>query len=122
MNQEILKDWFFTHFVPSVLEHLSKNVQVEECAPEAMLLLDNAPSHPDESVPKASDEQIFVTYLRPHVISSAANGIECLESLNRRLQKSIASLCSGRRYGSKDFMRRGHSRTRFSIVGMIFQV
>jgi hypothetical protein len=48
MNQEILKDWFFKKFVPSVREHFrSKNL------PErAMLLLDNAPSHPNESVLK----------------------------------------------------------------------
>jgi hypothetical protein len=65
MNQGIFRDWFFKQFVPSVHERLwSKNL------PErAMLLLDNAPSHPNESILKTRDGRIFVVYLPPNITS-----------------------------------------------------
>jgi hypothetical protein len=86
MNQEIFKDWFFKQFVPSVHEHLrSKNL------PErAMLLLDNVPSYPNESVLKTRDGRIFVAYLPPDVTSLLQpmdQGI--LEAFMRRYWKAL---------------------------------
>ncbi|XP_056636254.1 jerky protein homolog-like [Diorhabda sublineata] len=57
MNQAIFKEWFFQDFVPSV-----KKFQEENGLPKkAVLLLDNAPSHPSESTLKTEDGLIFVT-------------------------------------------------------------
>jgi hypothetical protein len=86
MNQEIFKDWFFKQFVPSVREHLrSKNL------PEtSMLLLDNAPSHPNDSVPKTRDGRIFVAYLPPNVkslLQPMDQGV--LEAFRRRYWKAL---------------------------------
>jgi hypothetical protein len=53
------KDWFFKQLVPSVREHLRS----ENLPERAMLLLDNAPSHPNDSILKTRDGTIFVAYL-----------------------------------------------------------
>ncbi|XP_028661789.1 jerky protein homolog-like [Erpetoichthys calabaricus] len=86
MNREIFKDWFFKHFVPAVRDHLrSKNLPQR-----AVLLLDNAPSHPSENVLKTSDDQIFVAYLPPNVTSLKQpmdQGV--LEAFKRRYRKSL---------------------------------
>uniref|UniRef100_A0A8C8T197 Uncharacterized protein n=1 Tax=Pelusios castaneus TaxID=367368 RepID=A0A8C8T197_9SAUR len=86
MNREIFKDWFFKHFVPAVRDHLrSKNLPQR-----AVLLLDNAPSHPNENVLKTSDGQIFVAYLPPNVTSLKQpmdQGV--LEAFKRRYRKSL---------------------------------
>uniref|UniRef100_A0A8C4RMN9 HTH CENPB-type domain-containing protein n=1 Tax=Erpetoichthys calabaricus TaxID=27687 RepID=A0A8C4RMN9_ERPCA len=89
MNREIFKDCFFKHFVPAVRDHIrSKNLPQR-----AVLLLDNAPSHPSENVLKTSDDQIFVAYLPPNVTSLMQpmnQGI--LEAFKHRYRKSL--LCS----------------------------
>ncbi|XP_050526828.1 jerky protein homolog-like [Daktulosphaira vitifoliae] len=65
MNQVIFSEWYFNVFVPSV-----KKFQDEKGIPKrAVLLLDNAPSHPSESTLKTMDGQIFVYYLPPNVTS-----------------------------------------------------
>lgn len=65
MNQVIFSEWFFNVFVPSV-----QQFQNEKGIPKrAVLLLDNAPSHPSESTLKTPDGQIFVYYLPPNVTS-----------------------------------------------------
>jgi hypothetical protein len=87
MNQEIFKDWFFKQFVPSVREHLrSKNL------PErAMLLLDNAPSHPNKNVLKTRDGRILFCIFpqtQRHVTSAAIDqGV--LEAFKRRYRKAL---------------------------------
>jgi hypothetical protein len=73
-------------FVTSVREQLwSKNL------PErAMLLLDNAPSHPNDRVLKTSDGRIFVAYLLPNVTSLLQpmdQGV--LEAFKRRYWKAL---------------------------------
>lgn len=63
MNQQIFQEWFEKIFVPQVRKHLdSKNLPRK-----AVLLIDNAPSHPAASVLKSSDEQIFAKFLPPNV-------------------------------------------------------
>lgn len=43
VTQDVFNDWFFNHFVPEVKQHLkSKGLPIK-----ALLLLDNAPGHPD---------------------------------------------------------------------------
>ncbi|XP_056648741.1 jerky protein homolog-like [Diorhabda sublineata] len=84
MNQAIFKEWFFQDFVPSV-----KKFQEENGLPKkAVLLLDNAPSHPSESTLKTEDGLIFVTYLPPNVtslIQPMDQGV--ISSLKRRYKK-----------------------------------
>ncbi|XP_028659097.1 jerky protein homolog-like [Erpetoichthys calabaricus] len=83
MNREIFKDWFFKHFVPAVRDHLN-------LPQRAVLLLDNAPSHPIENVLKTSDDQIFVAYLPPNVTALKQpmdQGV--LEAFKCRYRKSL---------------------------------
>uniref|UniRef100_A0A8C4TJD3 Jerky protein homolog-like n=1 Tax=Erpetoichthys calabaricus TaxID=27687 RepID=A0A8C4TJD3_ERPCA len=86
INREIFKDWFFKHFVPAVRDHLrSKNLPQR-----AVLLLDNAPSHPSKNVLKTSDDQIFVAYLPPNMTllkQSMDQGV--LEAFKQRYKKSL---------------------------------
>lgn len=63
MNRDIFQQWFEKIFVPEVRKHLdSKNLPNK-----AVLLIDNAPSHPCTSVLKSSDRQIFAKFLPPNV-------------------------------------------------------
>ncbi|XP_050300542.1 jerky protein homolog-like [Anthonomus grandis grandis] len=63
MTQEMFKNCFFKHFVPEVKSFLqSKNLPLK-----AVLLLDNAPSHPPAEELKTSDGHIFVVYMPPNV-------------------------------------------------------
>lgn len=86
MNQAIFEQWFFQKFVPAVREHLCAKGLPEK----AMLLLDNAPSHPSIDILKTEDGNIFVTYLPPNVtslIQPMDQGI--LETFKRRYRKSL---------------------------------
>ncbi|XP_045473872.1 jerky protein homolog-like [Harmonia axyridis] len=89
MNREIFKKWFFDDFVPSVRAHLrSKNLPQK-----AMLLLDNAPSHPNENELETEDGQIFVRYLPPNVTSLLQpmdQGV--IEACKRRFRKIMLRL------------------------------
>jgi hypothetical protein len=84
MNQTIFKTWFFDVFIPSVRQY-----QNEKRLPtKAVLLLDNAPSHPSESQLISEDGQIFVHYLPPNVtslIQPMDQGV--ISSLKRRYKK-----------------------------------
>jgi hypothetical protein len=63
MNRAIFKELFDTKFVPQVRGHLCSKGLPEK----AVLLLDNAPSHPNESFLKSEDGKICVKYLPPNV-------------------------------------------------------
>lgn len=63
MNQDIFKKWFEENFIPQVRQYLkSKNLPEK-----AVLLIDNAPSHPGENVLKSTDGNFFASYLPPNV-------------------------------------------------------
>ncbi|XP_045468009.1 jerky protein homolog-like [Harmonia axyridis] len=63
MTQEIFRNWFFKQFVPEVTSYLrSENLPVK-----AVLLLDNAPSHPPAEELKSSNGNIFVIYMPPNI-------------------------------------------------------
>lgn len=82
MDCALFKDWFFLEFVPTVEKHLkSKNLP-----PRAVLLLDNAPSHPAEFELKKGN--IKAMFLPPHVtplIQPMDQGV--IEWLKRRYRK-----------------------------------
>uniref|UniRef100_H3AS01 HTH CENPB-type domain-containing protein n=1 Tax=Latimeria chalumnae TaxID=7897 RepID=H3AS01_LATCH len=62
-DRSIFKDWFDKNFVPQVREHLKS----KGLPKKAVLLLDNAPAHPNENVLRSNDGKIFVKYLLPNV-------------------------------------------------------
>jgi hypothetical protein len=63
MNSEIFKLWFDNDFVPQVRKYLKSN----DLPQKAVLLLDNAPSHPNETILKSRDGNICVKFLPPNV-------------------------------------------------------
>ncbi|XP_018569629.2 jerky protein homolog-like [Anoplophora glabripennis] len=63
MTGQIFKDWFFENFVLEVKSFL-RNMNLPQ---KAVLLLDNAPSHPSAEELKNADGKIFVMFLPPNV-------------------------------------------------------
>ncbi|XP_066152268.1 jerky protein homolog-like [Euwallacea fornicatus] len=63
MTSSIFLKWFHQRFVPEVKNFL-KNQQLPI---KALLLLDNAPSHPPEQQLRSEDGSIFVMYIPPNV-------------------------------------------------------
>lgn len=63
MDRTIFQTWFHNCFVPQVRE----NLMLKGLPARAVLLLDNAPSHPNERVLRSDDGMIFVKYLPPNV-------------------------------------------------------
>lgn len=63
MDRDIFTRWFHDKFVPHVRENLRKKNLPEK----AVLILDNAPSHPAENLLKTEDGMIFVKYLPANV-------------------------------------------------------
>lgn len=63
MDREIFHKWFHNDFVPQVRSFLAGR-GIEQ---KAVLLLDNAPSHPDKSTLISDDGLITVMYLPPNV-------------------------------------------------------
>ena len=62
VNSEIFANWFQSEFVPAVKKHLSQMGLLVK----VLLLLDNAPSHPNESVLQSSDACIKAMFLPPN--------------------------------------------------------
>jgi len=82
MDTKIFTEWFMDYFCPSVRKHL----RASNIPPKAILLLDNAPSHPDGGV--LVDGDIKAVFLPPNVtplIQPMDQGvIECLKRRYRR--------------------------------------
>lgn len=64
MNSEIFKRWFRNEFVPSVEKHLKAN----NLPRKAVLILDNAPSHPCQD--ELADGYIKTIFLPPNVTAA----------------------------------------------------
>lgn len=63
MDQTIFKQWFDKIFVFEVRKHL----KTKKLPEKAVLLIDNAPSHPSTSVLKSSDGKFCAMFLPPNV-------------------------------------------------------
>jgi hypothetical protein len=63
MDREIFENWFHKHFVPEVQAFLKER----ELLQKAVLLLDNAPSHPREGILTSNDDLIIVKFLPLHM-------------------------------------------------------
>ncbi|XP_062829389.1 zinc finger protein with KRAB and SCAN domains 7 [Anolis carolinensis] len=86
MTSEIFKDWFFKEFVPSTEKFLKENYLPRK----AVLLLDNAPTHPDAE--KLQDGDIKAMFLPPNVAAICQpmdQGI--LETVKRNYRRKLLS-------------------------------
>jgi hypothetical protein len=63
MNREIFCEWFKKK-IHSISASTFESLDLPK---KAVLLLNNAPSHPNEGILKSEDENIFVKYLPPNV-------------------------------------------------------
>ena len=86
MDTATFTSWFHDQFIPKVSAYLrSKGLP-----PKALLLLDNAPSHPDSSLLQSSDGSIKCIYLPPNTTSLCQpmdQGV--LENLKRRYKRLL---------------------------------
>lgn len=86
MDRVIFRKWFFEKFIPQVKTYLAAN----NLPPKALLLLDNAPAHPDAEILKSEDGNIFVAYFPPNVTSVAQpmdQGV--IETMKRFYRKDL---------------------------------
>ena len=86
INSEIFTDWLHGKVVPAVKKHLSQI----SLTVKALLLLDNAQSHPNETALQSSDKCIKVIFLPPNttaLIQPMDQGV--LESLKCRYRESL---------------------------------
>ena len=88
MNSAIFSDWFGKHFVPAVKDYL----QGKSLPLRAILLMDNAPSHPsaDSLVHETDDGCIRALFMPPNVtslIQPMDQGV--LENLKRRYKRDL---------------------------------
>lgn len=84
MNSEIFKNWFHSEFVPKVEKFLKEN----DLPRKALLLLDNAPSHP--ATDELTDGEIKTVFLPPNVTAVCQpmdQGV--LEMMKRRYRKRL---------------------------------
>lgn len=85
MSQDIFIDWFKSCFLPEVSKYLRKNNLPEE----AMLLMDNAPTHPIEEL-RSEDGKITCHFLPANttsLIQPMDQGV--IESFKRRYRKTF---------------------------------
>nr|XP_016847311.1 PREDICTED: jerky protein homolog-like isoform X1 [Anolis carolinensis] len=86
MTREIFKDWFFKEFVPSTEKYLKENGLPRK----AVLLLDNAPTHPDAE--ELQDGDIKAMFLPPNataICQPMDQGI--LDTLKRNYCRKLLS-------------------------------
>ncbi len=86
MESNIFQHWFFNEFVPATVKYLSNtNLPIK-----ALLVLDNAPSHPSSEHLQSHDGNIEAIFLPPNttsIIQPMDQGV--LESVKRRYRKKL---------------------------------
>ena len=86
MDYEIFTDWFHQHFLPDVKKHL----QDQGLPVKTLLLLDNAPAHPEAGSQESDDGCIKAMFLPPSttaLIQPMDQGV--LEALKRRYRRRL---------------------------------
>lgn len=66
---EITNDWFHTKAVPAIKKHQIEHLKISEDEVKALVLLDNAPMHPDEDKLCSKDKKIKCMFLPPNTTS-----------------------------------------------------
>lgn len=113
MNKLIFHDWFHNKFCPEVRAFL-KSKHLPETA---VLTLDNAPSHPIESLLQSEDGKITVKYLPPNVtaiIQPMDQGV--IANLKRHYRSSILKKLIEEGNDLKSFLK-----TNFTILDAIYE-
>jgi hypothetical protein len=86
MTSQLFQQWFFEEFIPSTKKYLqTRNLPIR-----ALLLLDNAPSHPSTSILQSEDGNFKCVFLPPNttsLIQPMDQGV--LESTKRRYRKEL---------------------------------
>lgn len=87
MNQEIFRDWFHKVFVPSVRDDLLK----KNLPPKAVLVLDNAPSHPSQEDALESEDGLIKKFFLPPNSTALIQPMDqsVIENLKRRYRKKF---------------------------------
>ncbi|KAG8245417.1 hypothetical protein J6590_108198 [Homalodisca vitripennis] len=86
MNCEIFLDWFTNEFIPDVKKYKKDNNKLGK----VLLVIDNAPTHPDVEILNSIDEDFKVTYLPPNVtalLQPMDQGV--IEKLKRMYKKQV---------------------------------
>ena len=86
MNSPIFSDWFHQQFVPAVTKYQNE----KGLTGKALLLLDNAPSHPDVTTLCSQDGTIRAMYFPPNttaLFQPMDQGV--LEAMKRRYHKAL---------------------------------
>ena len=86
MTSGIFQDWFFHEFIPATVEYL----KAKKLPAKALLLMDNAPSHPSTELLQSKDGNIKCLFLPPNttsLIQPMDQGV--LESMKRRYRKEL---------------------------------
>ena len=104
MNSTIFMAWFFEHFIPKVKIYLRE----KGLPPKALLLLDNAPSHPSCSSLQSPDGSIKCVFLPANttsILQPMDQGI--LENLKRRYKRALLErlLLSLESEGPQEFIK-----------------
>ena len=68
-NASIFSDWFFKYFVPAVIKYQTEVLGITRDQIKAVLLLDNAPAHPEAYKLVSECGKIKVMYLPPNTTS-----------------------------------------------------
>ena len=82
VNAKIFSDWFHHHFLPAVKKHLTdRGLSVK-----ALLLLDNAPAHPEATTLMSSDKSITAMFLPP-------NTTALIQPMDRGVLEAMKRIC-----------------------------
>lgn len=84
MTRDIFLQWFHEHFVPEVRKHLEGKALPQK----AVLILDNAPSHPNESLLTSDDGLITCKFLPPNVTAAIQPMDQGVISAMKRIYRS----------------------------------
>lgn len=104
VNTVIFSDWFHKNFVPTVRKRLIE-LQKE---PNAILLIDNCSTHPNEEELKSSDGKIITKFLPPNVTSLIQPmDQEVLQTIKSCYRRKILEKLVLRDYGTSiiDFLK-----------------
>lgn len=88
MDTYLFKEWFVSEFVPKVKQHLASL----KLPIKALLLLDNAPTHPEEGLECEGESDIKLLYMPPNVTSiSQPMDQGVIECFKRRYRRKLLS-------------------------------